>query len=153
MDPLSEPLPRDLDSVDLHIQFVNDVLRKLHALFRNCLDFQSISPQLRSHKLLTDNEWEVISRKDSREQQVDEFLKCLPHKGRNCLSQLIKCLQLSPEHSGHQDLLIELKKLVEKQTEPDGPTAADILEKNDPQDSPAQVRLYLNIDILTLVAL
>ena len=138
MDPT-----RDLDSVDLHMQFVNDVLRKLHALFRSCLDFQSISPQLRSHKLLTDNEWEVVSKKDSREQRVDEFLKCLPHKGRNCLSQLIKCLQLSPEHSGHQDLLMELKKLVEKQTETDNSTP-DILENNDPQDS-AQVRLlYLS---------
>ena len=137
MDPL-----KDLDSVDLQMQFVNDVLGKLHSLFRNCLDFQSISPQLRSHKLLTNNEWAVISsKKDSREQQVDEFLKCLPHKGRNCLSQLIKCLQLSPEHAGHQDILVELKKLVEKQTETNDPTV-DILENvNDPKDSgSAQVR-------------
>ena len=141
MDPL-----KDLDSVDLHMQFVNDVLGKSHVLFRSCLDFQSISPQLRAHKLLTTNEWEVISRKDSREQQVDEFLKCLPHKGRNCLSQLIKCLQLSPEHAGHQDLLVELKKLVEKQTETVSPTA-DILENmNDPQNSEsAQVSLAIEV--------
>ena len=123
---------RDIDSVDLHMQFVNEVLRKLHALFRNCLDFQSIFPHLRSHNLLTDNEWEVICKKDSREQQVDEFLKFLPHKGRNCLSQMMKCLQHSPEHSGHQDLLTELHKLVEKQT--DNPTA-EILSENHPQDS------------------
>ena len=117
------------------MQFVNDVLGKLHALFRSCLDFQSISPHLRSHKLLTSNEWEVIGKKDGREQQVDEFLKCLSHKGRNCLSLLIKCLQLSPEHAGHQDILVELKKLVEKQTETNGPTV-DILENmNDLQDS------------------
>ena len=117
------------------VQFVNEVLRNLHALFRNCLDFQSISPHLRSHNLLTDNEWEVISRKDSRGQQVDEFLQCLPHKGRNCLSQLIKCLQLSPEHSGHQDLLTELNKLVEKQTnQVDNPTA-EIFKENNSQNS------------------
>lgn len=112
MDPL-----RDLDSVDFCMQFVNEVLSKSHGLFRNCFDFQSISPQLRSHNLLTKHEWEVISKKDSREEQVDEFLKRLPHKGRNCLHQLIKCLQLSLDHAGHQDLLIELKKLVEKQAD------------------------------------
>ena len=130
MDP-----SRDLDSVDLHMQFVNDVLRKLHALCRNYLDFQSISPHLRSHNLLTDNEWEVISKKDSREQQVDEFLKCLPHKGRNCLSQLIKCLQLSPEHSGHQDLLTGLNKLVEKLTDQLDNSTAEIFIDTDPQGS------------------
>ena len=107
-----------LDSEDVQniIQFVNAALRKLHGLFRNCLDFQSISPHLRSHNLLTNNEWEVISNKDSREKQVDEFLKYLPHKGKNCLNELIDCLQLSLEHSGHRDLLAALKKLVEKQT-------------------------------------
>ena len=70
---------RDLD---FRMQFVNEVLRKLHALFRSCLDFQSIFPHLRSHNLLTDNEWELICKKDSREQQVDEFLKCLYQKGK-----------------------------------------------------------------------
>ena len=116
MDPMSS-----LDSGDVQniIQFVNAVLKKLHGLFRNCLDFQSISPHLRSHNLLTNNEWEVISNKDSRDKQVDEFLKYLPHKGKNCLNELIDCLQLSLEHSGHQDLLAALKKLVEKQTDSD----------------------------------
>ena len=130
MDPF-----RDLDSVDVHMQFVNDVLKKLHALCRNCLDFQSISPHLRSHDLLTNNEWELISKKDSREQQVDEFLKCLPHKGRNCLSQLIKCLQLSPEHSGHKDILAGLNKLVEKQTDLLDNSTAEIFNDPDPQGS------------------
>ena len=138
MDPLRNP-----DSVDFQMQCVNDVLRKLHALFRSCLNFQSVSPHLRSHKLLTDNEWEVISKKDSREQQVDEFLKCLPHKGKNCLNVLIKCLQLSLDHCGHQDLLAELEKLVEKQT--GGPTA-DTLENHDPRDS-TQVRLIARIGV------
>ena len=119
---------RDQDSADI---FVYDVLRKLHGLFRNCFNFQSISPQLRSHNLLTAYEWEVISKNDSREQQVDEFLRYLPHKGRNCLHQLMKCLQLSLDHASHQDLLIELKQIVKKQT--DDPTA-DILENGDPQD-------------------
>ena len=89
---------------------VNEVLRHLHTLFRNCLNFQSISPHLRSHCLLTDNEWEIISKKESREDQVDEFLKCLPHKGKGCLKRLIECLQLSLDHSGHQDLINELNK-------------------------------------------
>ena len=133
MDPM-----RNLDSEDVQslIQFVKDVLKKLHGLFRNCLDFQSISPHLRSHNLLTDNEWQVISTKDSREQQVDEFLKYLPHKGKNCLNELIKCLQLSLEHSGHQDLLAALKQLVEKQT---ADPIADAPVDSDDQDS-AQVR-------------
>lgn len=124
----------DLDSMDFHMQFVSDVLRKLHGLFRNCLDFQSISPQLRAHNLLTDHEWQVISKKDSREQQVDEFLKCLPHKGRNCLNQLIKCLLLSLAHSGHQDLLNELKKLVDKKQTADS-TDDEIYESDGPQAS------------------
>ena len=124
-----------LDSLDSHLQFVTEVLRKLHVPFRNCLNFQSISPQLRLHNLLTDDEWQVISKKDSREQQADEFLKCLPHKGKNCLNELVICLQSSLDHSGHQDLLTELKKLLEKQT--GGPVAspiADVIE-NDPQGS------------------
>ena len=79
----------------------------------------------------------MIGKKDSREEQVDEFLKYLPHKGRNCLHQLMNCLQLSQDHAGHQDLLTELKKLLEKQT--DDPTA-DIPENGDPQDSADQVR-------------
>jgi len=91
---------------------VNEVLRCSHTLFRNCLNFQSISPHLRSNHLLTDHEWEIISKKDSREDQVDEFLKCLPHKGKGCLNTLIKCLRLSLDHSGHQDLLSELNKQV-----------------------------------------
>ncbi|XP_065908160.1 putative leucine-rich repeat-containing protein DDB_G0290503 isoform X2 [Dysidea avara] len=95
---------------------VDDVLRRLHTSFRSCLNFQSISPHLRSHELLTDNEWEVISNKDSRQDQVDEFLKVLPHKGRNCLNQLIECLQLSFDHAGHKDLLVELKKQVDQQS-------------------------------------
>ena len=133
MDPLN-----DLDSVDFHMQFVNDVLRKLHSLFRNCLNFQSISPKLRAHGLLTDHEWQMIGKRDTREQQVDEFLKYLPHKGKSCLSQLIKCLQLSLDHCGHRDLLAELMKLVEKPREKQ--TAADSIddhtaENSDPQDS------------------
>jgi len=94
---------------------VNDVLRRLHTSFRSCLNFQSISPHLRSHELLTDHEWEVISNKDSHDSQVDEFLKVLPHKGRKCLNQLIECLQLSLDHAGHKDLLVELKKQVDQQ--------------------------------------
>jgi len=89
---------------------VNNVLRRLHTLFRSCLNFQSIFPQLRQHNLLTDHEWQVIKNKDSHEDQVDEFLQYLSHKGRNCLNQLIECLKLSLDHAGHQDLLVELKK-------------------------------------------
>ena len=89
---------------------VNEVLRQLHTSFRTCLNFQSISPHLRSHNLLTNHEWEIISKKDSREDQVDEFLKCLPHKGKGCLEKLLECLQLSLDHSGHQDLISELSK-------------------------------------------
>ena len=125
------------DSLDSHLQFVTEVLRKLHVSFRNCLNFQSILPQLRLHNLLTDDEWQMISKKDSREQQVDEFLKCLPHKGKNCLNELVICLQSSLDHAGHQDLLTELKKLLDTQT--GGPTA-DVIENDDPQGS-AQVSL------------
>ena len=134
MDPVTEDIvdPR----MDLSLQFVNDTLRRLHPLFRNCLDFQSIAPQLRLHKLVTDHEWQVIGSKDSREQQVDEFLKCLPHKGRNCLNQLIKCLQMSLDHAGHQDLLTELKKQIDP--------ADTLLENGNPRD-PAQVRLFICI--------
>ena len=89
---------------------VSKVLRHSHTLFRKCLNFQSISPHLRSHNLLTDNKWEVISKKESREDQVDEFLKCLPHKGKGCLSRLVECLQSSLDHSGHQDIINELNK-------------------------------------------
>ena len=95
-------------------QLTNDVLRRLHSLFRSCLNFQSISPQLRQHNLITYHEWQVICNKDSHDDQVDEFLKCLPLKGRNCLNQLIECLQLSLDHAGHQDLLAELKKQVDR---------------------------------------
>ena len=128
-----------LDSLDshLHSQFVTEVLRKLHVPFRNYFNFQSISPQLRLHNLLTEDEWQVISKKDSREQQADEFLKCLPQKGKNCLNELVICLQSSHDHSGHKDLLIELKKLLEKQT---GDQLANIIENDDPQGS-AQVSL------------
>ena len=137
----------DSEDVQLLIQFVRDVLKKLHVLFRNCLDFQSISPHLRSHSLLTDHEWQVISKKDTREQQVDEFLKYLPHKGKNCLNELIECLEMSLEHSGHRDLLTALQKLVQKQTskqtdDPAPSSAAlpwDALVKNDDQDC-TQVR-------------
>ena len=127
-----------LDSLDSHLQFVTEVLRKLHVSFRNYLNFQSISPQLRLHNLLTDDEWQVISKKDSREQQVDEFLKCLPHKGKNCLNELVICLQSSLDHAGHKDLLTELKKLV-LDTQTGGPTA-DVIENDDSQGS-AQVSL------------
>ena len=89
---------------------VDEVLKHLHTLFRSCLNFQSISPHLRSHRLLTNHEWEIISKKDGREDQVDEFLKCLPHKGKDCLERLLECLQLSLDHSGHQDLISELSK-------------------------------------------
>ena len=51
-------------------------------------------------------------------------------------TELIKCLQLSLEHSGHQDLLAALKQLVEKQT---ADPIADAPVDNDDQDS-AQVR-------------
>lgn len=98
-----------VDSMDF-IQSMEDVLKRSHYLFRKFFNFQSILPQLLAHNLLTSDEWEVISKKDSREQQVDEFLKCLPHKGRNSLNQLIECLELSLDHAGHQDILAELKK-------------------------------------------
>ena len=91
---------------------VDEVLKHLHTFFRSCLNFQSISPHLRSHHLLTNHEWEIISKKDGREDQVDEFLKCLPHKGKDCLERLLECLQLSLDHSGHRDLISELSKHV-----------------------------------------
>ena len=96
-------------------QSVNDVLGRLHSLFRSCLNFQTISPHLREHNLITYNEWQVIANKGSHDSQVDEFLKVLPHKGRNCLNQLTECLQLSLDHAGHKDLLVELKKQVDQQ--------------------------------------
>jgi len=89
-----------------------NVLRKLHSLFRSCLNFQSILPGLRLHNLLTDYEWQVIKNKDTHDDQVDEFLQYLPHKGRNCLDKLIDSLELSLDHAGHNDLLVELKKEV-----------------------------------------
>jgi len=95
------------------LQLLNDVLRRLHSLFRSCLNFQSISPQLRQRNLITNHEWQKISSKSSQEDQVDEFLKCLSLKGRNCLNELVECLQLSLDHAGHQDLLEELKKQVD----------------------------------------
>ena len=92
------------------VQSTNDVLRRLHVSFRRCLNFQSISPHLRSHNLLTDHEWQVISDKGSCEDQVDQLLKYLPQKGRSCLQALVDCLQSSLDHAGHKDLLVELKK-------------------------------------------
>ncbi|XP_065908166.1 CAP-Gly domain-containing linker protein 1-like [Dysidea avara] len=92
------------------VQSANDVLRRLHVSFRRYLNFQSISPHLRSHNLLTDHEWQVISDKGSCEDQVDQLLKYLPQKGENCLHALIECLQSSLDHAGHKDLLVELKK-------------------------------------------
>jgi len=111
---LSDVRTRYYDMAGSHLA-LNDVLRQLHISFRSCLNFQSISPHLRSHELLTDHEWEVISNKDSHDSQVDEFLKVLSHKGKNCLNQLIECLQLSLDHAGHKDLLVELKEVVDQQ--------------------------------------
>ena len=107
-----------MDSVD-SVQSPDDILKRSHIHFRRCLNFQAISPHLRSHNLLTDDEWEVISKKDTREQQADEFLKCLSHKGRNSLSHLINCLKLSQDHTGHQDILTEIEKQM-------SPTGSDI---------------------------
>ncbi|XP_065908170.1 putative leucine-rich repeat-containing protein DDB_G0290503 isoform X2 [Dysidea avara] len=100
-------------------QSVNDVLRRLHGLFRSCLNFQSISPQLRQHNLLTDHEWQVIKSKDSHEDQVDEFLNYLPFKGKDCLNQLIECLRSSLDHLGHQDILTELEAELIKRVDHD----------------------------------
>ena len=100
-------------------QSVNDVLRGLHGLFRSCLNFQSISPQLRQRNLLTDYEWQVIKSKDSHEDQVDEFLNYLPFKGKDCLNQLIECLRSSSDHLGHQDILTELEAELIKRVDRD----------------------------------
>jgi len=122
--------------MNLSLQFVDRTLRRLHPLCRDCLDFQSISPQLRSHKLLTDHEFQEILNIYSGVQQVDKFLNYLRLKGRNCLNQLIECLQSSLKYcAGHQHLLNELKKQVNQ--------ADTILENGNPQD-PAQVRLVMS---------
>jgi len=94
-------------------QLINDVLGRLHDLFRSCLNFQSISPQLRKYKLLTDREWQVINNKDTQDDQVDEFLKYLPLKGKDCLNRLSQCLRSSLDHSGHQDILTKLEAELE----------------------------------------
>lgn len=94
----------------------DEVLKRTHAIFRKYLNVHSIYPHLRSHNLITDHEWEVINTKDGREGQVDELLKCLPQKGRDCLQLLVKCLQSSLDHAGHKDLLVELLKQPEMQT-------------------------------------
>ncbi|XP_065908165.1 CAP-Gly domain-containing linker protein 1-like isoform X2 [Dysidea avara] len=101
------------------VQSTNDVLRRLHVLFRRCLNFQSISPHLRSRNLLTDHEWQVISEKGNSEDQVDQLLKYLPQKGGSCLHALIKCLQSSLDHAGHQDILVELQKQPELRVKED----------------------------------
>ena len=93
-----------------NVQPTENVLSRLQISFKRWLNFQSISPQLRSHDLLTDREWEVISSKNSREEQVDELLMYLPDKGESCLQALVECLQSSLDHAGHKDLLEELRK-------------------------------------------
>lgn len=106
------------ESVD-SMQSIDDILKRSHIHFRRYLNFQAISPHLRSYNLLTDDEYEVISKKDTRAQQADELLTCLSHKGRNSLGHLINCLKLSQDHIGHQDILTELKRQI-------SPTFSDI---------------------------
>jgi len=78
-------------------------------LFRSYLNFQTISPHLRKHNLLTDHEWEAIQNKATHDDKVDEFLKYLRLKGKDCLDRLILCLRSSLDHSGHHDILTKLE--------------------------------------------
>ena len=85
------------------------LLREHHSDLRKYLNVQELIPLLRKWDLLTAEEWEEISGKQTRLQKIDQLIQILPQKGELSYMKFIDCLESEDEHPAHKELAIKLK--------------------------------------------
>ena len=66
-------------------------------------------PLLRKQELLTAEEWEEISGRQNRLQNIDQLIQILPQKGELAYPKFIDCLESEDEHPAHKELAVKLK--------------------------------------------
>ena len=74
------------------------------------MNIDELIPLLRKQELLTAEEWEDISGKQTRPQKIDQLIRILPQKGESTYLKFMKCLESEQEHPGHKELTVKLKK-------------------------------------------
>jgi len=85
------------------------LLQEHHSDLRQCLNIHELIPLLRKQELLTAEEWEEISIKQTRWQKIDQLIQILPRKGESAYLRFIGCLDSESEHPAHKELAIKLK--------------------------------------------
>lgn len=74
------------------------------------MNIRQLIPLLRKQELLTAEEWEEISGKQTRSQEIDQLIQILPQKGERAHLKFIDCLESEDEHPAHKELAAKLKK-------------------------------------------
>lgn len=64
---------------------------------------------LRKQELLTAEEWEEISGRQTRLQKIDQLIQILPQKGEQAYFKFVGCLESESEHPAHKELAVNLK--------------------------------------------
>jgi len=93
------------------VQRDQDLLAKYENDLVTTLSLTYLFPHLRKHKLLANDEVELLSKKDGTPREANKnFLLILKTKGRDALSLFITALREEPEHLSHQTLCEELSR-------------------------------------------
>ncbi|XP_065907540.1 uncharacterized protein [Dysidea avara] len=92
------------------------VLQEHHSDLRQCLSLQELIPLLRKHELLTKEEWEEISCKQTHQKKIDHLVQLLPRKGEHAYEKFVTCLESEKEHPSHLELADKIKKTAEEMT-------------------------------------
>lgn len=85
-------------------------MQEHHSDLRKWINVQELIPLLRKQELLTAEEWEEISGKQTRLQKIDQLIQILPQKGELSYLKFIDCLESEDEHPAHKELAVKLKK-------------------------------------------
>ncbi|XP_065907298.1 uncharacterized protein [Dysidea avara] len=96
------------------------ILQKHHSDLRKSLGLEELIPLLREFDLLTKEEWDALSNKQTTQnQKIDFLVGLLPRKGEHAYTNFVTCLESEKEHPAHQELADQLRgtaaKLAESQ--------------------------------------
>ena len=86
------------------------LLQEHHSDLREWLNIPALIPLLRKQELITAEEWEEISGKQTRLLKIDQLIQILPQKGKLACMKFIICLESETEHPAHKELAVKLKK-------------------------------------------
>ena len=89
---------------------LSNAITKLHPIIKKHINFETLVPFLNSRAIFTDDEMDVLINASYKAEKVNKLITSLPTKDKDGIYNFVKALNDAHEHSGHGEILDNLKR-------------------------------------------